>query len=334
VFSGDPFAWVLEPDAGNPGVRYFALRDLFELPESDPAVAAARADVMSSGPVPHILDAQREDGSWLGPGRNYSPKYRATTWQLYFLAELGADPDDDRVRRACDYVLDHVVAKVGAFSVSDPPVTSSALMCFGGNMLWALGQLGFGDDARVRRALDWTAAAVSADGEFEYLESGTSGPCFECSVNEHQPCGWGAAKVMRALTCLPSELRSPEVKSAIDTGAEFLLAYHPESAGYPYTKRVSSTWFKFGFPLSYWSDIIEVVHVVAAAGHGRDPRLADAIDLVLSKQNGNARWTMENSLNGKMWCDIETKGEASKWVTLRALRALKLAAHGPPEHVD
>jgi hypothetical protein len=32
---------------------------------------------------------------------------------------------------------------------------------------------------------------------------------------------------------------------------------------------------------------------------------------------------MENSLNGKMWVDIEEKKKPSKWVTLRALRALK-----------
>jgi hypothetical protein len=32
---------------------------------------------------------------------------------------------------------------------------------------------------------------------------------------------------------------------------------------------------------------------------------------------------LANSLNGKMWIDIEKKGKPSKWVTLRALRLLK-----------
>jgi len=32
---------------------------------------------------------------------------------------------------------------------------------------------------------------------------------------------------------------------------------------------------------------------------------------------------MENSLNGKMWADIEEKGLPSKWITLRVLRMLK-----------
>jgi hypothetical protein len=34
---------------------------------------------------------------------------------------------------------------------------------------------------------------------------------------------------------------------------------------------------------------------------------------------------MEHSFNGKMWIDIEEKGEPSKWITLRALRVLKTA---------
>jgi len=48
------------------------------------------------------------------------------------------------------------------------------------------------------------------------------------------------------------------MERAIEVGAEFLLSRDPAVADYPYTKRVSSTWFKFGFPLSYWSDVLEV----------------------------------------------------------------------------
>ena len=34
------------------------------------------------------------------------------------------------------------------------------------------------------------------------------------------------------------------------------------------------------------------------------------------------RWTLRNSLNGKMIADVETKGQPSKWLTLRALQVL------------
>ncbi|MBI3761879.1 MAG: nitrogen fixation protein NifH, partial [Chloroflexi bacterium] len=82
-------------------------------------------------------------------------------------------------------------------------------------------------------------------------------------------------------------------------------------------------WFKFGFPLSYTSDVLEALLALTEAGYGRDPRLKNAIELALSKRDADGRWALKHSLNGKMWADIEVKGKPSKWVTLRAMRVLK-----------
>ena len=81
--------WLLEPS--NPSVRYFALRHLLDRPEDDAEVQAARHVIMTSEPVQNILSAQDAEGYWGKPGKGYSPKYRATSWQLLFLAELGAE---------------------------------------------------------------------------------------------------------------------------------------------------------------------------------------------------------------------------------------------------
>ena len=96
--NGDSLSWLLESDEVNPGVRYFALRDLLDRPETDPEVIQARRAVMATGPVPVILNAQSPEGYWVKPGGGYSPKYRGTVWQIIFLAELGAAPTDERVR--------------------------------------------------------------------------------------------------------------------------------------------------------------------------------------------------------------------------------------------
>jgi hypothetical protein len=327
VLNDDPTPWLLEPDPDNPGVRYFALRDLLDQPEQAPEVQAARAAIMTTGPVPAILDAQYPDGYWVKPGGGYSPKYRSTVWQILFLAELGADPSDGRVRRGCEYLLDHSVASNGAFSARQKPVPSACVHCLNGNMVHALLRLGYAADPRVQTALDWQARAITGEEQFRYLKSGTSGPGFACSVNLGQPCAWGANKAMRALLAVPPEQRTPVVEHAVRVGAKFLLSRDPAVADYPYTERVSSTWFKFGFPLSYWSDVLETVAVLVELGYGGDPRLAGALQLVLSKQDGQGRWKMENALNGKMWVDVEQKGQPSKWVTLRALRVLKRVAH-------
>ena len=323
VLNDDPLPWLLEPDPNNPGVRYFALRDLLDRPEDDPEVQAARAAIMKTGPVPAILDAQYPDGYWVKPGGGYSPKYRSTVWQIIFLAELGTDPADERVRRGCEYLLSHSIASNGAFSAYQKPVPSGSVLCLNGNLLYALQRLGYADDSRVQTALDWLARAITGEGGFRHLRSGTCGPGFACSVNEGQPCAWGANKAMKALLAVPAEQRNPAMQRAIEVGAQFLLSRDPAVADYPYTKQVSSTWFKFGFPLTYWSDVLETTAVLVELGYGHDPQLANALQFILSKQDAQGRWKLENALSGKMWADIEEKGQPSKWVTLRALRVLK-----------
>jgi hypothetical protein len=321
----DPLPWLLEPDLANPGVRYFALRELLDRLEDAPEVGEARAAIKATGPVLAILDAQYPEGYWVKPGGGYSPKYRSTVWQIIVLAELGAEPADERVRRGCEYLLNHSIAANGAFSAYQKPVPSGSVHCLNGNLLYALLRLGYADDPRVQTALDWQARAITGEG-IQYLKSGTNGPGFACSVNEGQPCAWGATKAMKALIAVPPDQRTPVMQRAIEAGAEFLLSRDPAVADYPYTERVSSTWFKFGFPLSYWSDVLETTAVLVELGYANDRRLANALQLILSKQDAQGRWKLENTLNGKMWADIEQKGKPSKWVTSRALRILKRVA--------
>jgi hypothetical protein len=314
--------WLLERDTQNPGVRYSTLRDLLRRPEDDPDVAEARRQVMASGPVPAILGAQHPDGYWARPGGGYAPSYTGTMWQVIFLAELGADPHDERVRRGCEYLLSHGIASNGGFAMERRPVPSSVAHCLNGDPLHALLRLGFGDDPRVRGALHWLVQAATGEGGIRFYRSGTSGSGFACGYNQRQQCAWGAAKALKALSALPADRRTPAMERAIDAGVDFLLGRDLAKADYPYTDRISRDWFSFGFPLSYRSDILETAMVLADLGYGEDPRLCNAQHFILDKQDDRGRWIMEKSLNGKTWVDIEEKGRPSKWVTLRALRAV------------
>ncbi len=323
LINGDPMPWLLEPDPANPGVRYFALRDLLERPEADPEVTQARAQIMASGPVPAILAAQTPEGYWVKPGNTYSPKYRGLPWQIIFLAELGADPADERVRRGCEYLLENGRAVTGEFAMGRPPTPSGAVICLNGNLIYALLKLGWGEDPRLQAAIDWQVRAINGEGEVRYYRWATAGPGFACGINQGQPCAWGANKALKALSAIPSGQRTPAIQQAIEKGVEFLFSRDPALADYPFTRRVSPTWFKFGFPLSYWSDVLETTAVLSDLGYSGDGRLANAIRLILSKQDARGRWKQENDLNGKMWSDIKQQGRASKWITLRALRVLK-----------
>jgi hypothetical protein len=51
--------------------------------------------------------------------------------------------------------------------------------------------------------------------------------------------------------------------------------------------------------------------------------MQEAVDLVVSKQDNQGRWTLENTFNGRFQVNIEQKGKPSKWITLNALQVLK-----------
>ncbi len=330
---GDPLPWLLEPDHVQPAIRYFALRDLLDRGTDDSEVQEAHATVMATGSVPAILAAQKPEGYWVKPGPGYE-RYIGTTAQVTFLAQLGADGSDPRVQAACEYVLSHYIASHGGISGTGAP--SNFVHCHAGNLEAALIDLGWLDDLRLQRALEWHARAVTghevasqdAKGTTEkYYKSGTTGPGFACAVNVGLPCGWGAIKALLAFSKVPSRFRTPLIEKALRQGVEFLFSRDPAIADYPFGmgSKPSGNWFKFGYPMSYVADVLQNLEVLAALGHGQDTRLANALNLVESKQDGQGRWSLEYTLNGKMWVDIETKGKPSKWITLRALRVLKAA---------
>lgn len=320
--------WLLEPDKANPGVRFFALRDLLERPASDPDLIAARRVVMTTGPVPRILKAQTAEGWWEKPGPGYASKYRGTVWQLIQLERLGADPEDERVQMACTYVVEHAQASNGGFSASgvirsDTPPPSYAIHCLNGNLLAALIAFGWVQDERVQRSIHWQALSITGeDSGLTYYKSGTTGPGFQCGSNHGLPCAWGANKAIRALLMLPDDQRTPEVERALAVGAEFLLSHDPAISDYPYYNTKSPKWQRFGLPLSYWSDVIETLENLTGLGYGHDERLDNAFEFVLDKRDGQGRWHLEDKLNRNTWASVETIGAPSKWVTMRALTVL------------
>jgi hypothetical protein len=327
--NGDPIPWLLEPD--NPPVRFFALRDLLDRPLNDPELIEARSAIMHYAPIQASLDAQYPAGYWVKPGAGYSPKYRSTVWQIIFLEQMGADGSDPRVCRGCEYVLSHTQTPNGGFGVSGsgrlkPPPPSRVLHCLNGNLVRALLGLGWAGDERLEQAIQWQAAAIVGIKAVQYYRSGTAGPMFACAINGGEPCAWGAIKALRGLARVDPNQRSSLVAKAIDVGLNFLLSRDPLDADYPSADgRVSSSWFKLGFPSGYVADILQNLEVLTDLGYAQDTRLQSALDWLLDQQDDQGRWRNQYAYSGKMWLDVEAQGQPSKWVTLRALRVLRAA---------
>lgn len=327
--NGDSVSWLLEPE--NPGVRYLALRDLLDTPYNDAELVSVRKDAHTKGPIAAILDKMQPEGYWAKPGPGYTTKYRSTDWSLIMLAQLGAlVNEDERIKLACTYLLNKALAPGGQFSVYGTP--SSTIDCLQGNLCWALLEMGY-DDPRLELAFEWMARTVTGEGmaprndkeaERRYYAY-KCGPLFACGPNYAQPCAWGATKVMLAFGKLPEAQRTPLIKNAIQDGVDFFFSIDPVKADWPTRlgDKPSGNWWKFGFPVFYITDLLQVVEALVALDYGTDPHLANAIELIRKKQDEQGKWLLEYDYTGKTWVNFGEKKIPNKWVTLRALRVLK-----------
>jgi hypothetical protein len=334
ILKADPTDWLLEPD--DPGVRYLALRDLVKADTAE--LATAKKGAHTSGPIAAVLSKMDKGGFWVKPGAGYSPMYTGTVWAVILLAQLGATIDmDERIVTACAYILDHSLTKYGHFTTKGSP--SSTLVCLQGNLCWSLLELGC-TDPRLDKAYELMSRIVTGEGiapmtdktaPLRYYAGDLCGPGYACGGTYRKPCAWGAVKVMLAFGKLPVEKRTPPMNRAIKTGVDFLFSKDPAKADYPIGKsrkptgKPSGNWWKFGFPNFMVSDILQNAEALARLGYGKDPRLANALQLILDKQDSQGRWLMEKDYTGKTWGDFGPKKQPNKWVTLRAMRVLKQA---------
>jgi hypothetical protein len=322
VLKADPTEWLLEPS--DPSVLLWALRDLLDRKESDPEVEAARVNVMKSPLVRCVLEAQSPEGHWVSRDDMYLPKYRATTHSLLILAELGVSRTP-AIERGLEHIFEfqrdsgHFLTKLPKTSRGRAsPVKDGC--CLDGNVLYYMIYFGLLRDPRVGRLIDFIADYHSAE------DGGWRCRAYPINPDRVFPknCYMGAMKVLRALARIPTEDRSGEVNEIIEVEAENIL----ENGIYWYlrnpdgTRKEKAGWKRFGFPLFYQSDVLEALDTLTSLGL-RDERMQGAVDLVLESQRSDGTWLLRDSFNGKMWCDIDVKGEPSKWITLRAMRVLR-----------
>lgn len=334
-----PLEWLLEES--NPSVRYFTLRDLLDKGEEKPQVIATKAAISNSRPIAKILAKQHSKGYWEEPYSPYHPKYKSSYWQIMTLAQLGMDRSNDRVRRACEFIFQFQLEEGGFSSHTlkgvlkgydllqkkgkklPPPaewasanVHEHQYSCLTGNMVVALIRIGYGNDARVKRALQWFIDVQNVDG-------GWLCPYWKAHIRDTHGCFYGTICPLEAFSEVPRVEWTRDMKQTIERGAEFLLMHRLFKADHHDYKIINKYWLQLGFPWYYGYNILRRVDVLTKLGYVSDERLDDAVEVLLQKRLKDGTWTLESTPAGRMQTNLETKGKPSKWITMIALRVLK-----------
>jgi len=316
--------WLLEED--NPSVRFFTLTSLMGKSSTDPEVKKAGKNIMCQGVVKEILNKQNDDGSWGDPDRFYRDKYKGAAWTLLILSEMAADPEDRRVKNACEFILKSSQdPDGGGFSFDRSAkmgtgIPSGVVPCLTGNMVYALIKLGYLEDPRVQRAIEWITTNQRADDSDGEAPAGKIYERYKMCWGSHS-CHMGVAKAFKALAAIPAEKRNKEINCKIDEIAEYFLKHHIYKKSHNLDEISRPGWLKLGFPLMYQTDILELLGIFTDLKI-KDTRLKDALEIIKGKEMKAGKWKLENSFNGRMLVSIEKKGAPSKWITLKALKVL------------
>lgn len=314
--------WLLGDD--DPSVRYWTLVDLLDKHQTDQEVLATQEQTMRSICVRSIMDKMKPEGYWEKPDDIYNPKYTATTHNLLILAELGV-PRNQAIEKAIEHVF-RFQRRSGHFLI-DLPKTEKGYestvkdgCCIDGNILYYLIHFGYLEDPRVQQL-------ISFQEEYYSKEDG-GWKCRAYPINSlgifPANCYMGRVKMLKALASIPGKSRSKAIRNIVQKEIEVILdnqvyRYLKETDG---SRKEKAGWKRFGFPIFYQSDVLEVMDTLTKLGV-RDERMNESIRLIESLRADDGTWVMKNSFNGKMICDIEGKGRPSKWITLRARRVLK-----------
>jgi hypothetical protein len=304
--------WLLDSD---PAIRWQVLRDLADAPAD--VVAAERARVATEGWGARLLALQGDDGQWAGgacfPARslnwreqNNGQPWTATLPTLQLLSDFGVDPSEERVRRAVARVAEHCRwehAGQPFFSGEVEPCINGRTVTLGTYFQQDVGQV----VARlVGEQLDdggWNCEA----------ENGSVRSSFATTIN-----------VLEGLLAYERVIGGfPELIAARRRGQEYLLErrlFRRKSTG----AIVNPAWLQFSFPARWHYDILRALDYFRSAGDAPDPRLAEAIDVVRSRQQADGTWPLENTHRGQVHFELEDgDGRPSRWNTLRALRVLR-----------
>jgi hypothetical protein len=308
--------WLLDSD---PSLRWQVMQDVIGAPADE--VAAERARIATEGFGARLLALQGADGRWGGAAWNRG--WNSTMHVLLLLRDMGLDPTCDQARRAVGLVRDRVTWQgCGPTECDDNPFFAGELEpCINGQV-GAVGAY-FGQD--VRGIVDRLLGEQLTDGGWNCeAENGSTRSSFNTTI-----C------VLEAL--LEYELLiggSPQVTKSRLHGQEYLLERHlfrRLSTGEVILldRKSNAAWTSFAFPMWWHYDVLRGLEYLRHAGVAPDERVAEAIDLVLSKRDGDGRWSLETRYPGTMPIEIdEGEGRPNRWITLRALRVLKWYAAG------
>lgn len=315
-----PIDWFLN---GPPWIEYRTRVDLLDQPQDTPEVQQNREAMLDH---PQVIQLIEELVDWPGPILKSHKSAGHVLHKLVFVADLGLRKDDESITHVIDRIQSHHSAE-GPFQVLvniNPKYGGTGtdqlvwMLCDAPLVLYALIKLGLDDDHAVRKAAEHLSRLVRENGW----------PCavapelgkFRGPGRKSDPCPYANLLMLKLLSQFPEFHDSPSVEIGVET---LLSLWEQRRERRPYLFAMGSGFAKLKTPL-IWYDVLHVTDVLTQIPRARkDSRLAEMVDLVLSKAGEDGRFTSESVWRDWKDWDFGQKREPSMWTSLIAHRILK-----------
>ena len=280
-----------------PWTRYRALLDLEHRAPDDVGVVEARTRMLASAEVRVLLDRA---AAWPGyPLKRHNdaahPLYSIST-----LADFGLDRDIPSVAELGDAILAgfdgdqfETLLWLPRFLTkeSEDAERRAWMLCDSPTLLYALLAFGYGDDRRVRRAVDVVAGLTEDNGW--RCRASTSLPRFSGPGRRHDTCPLATTISLKALSQVPEMVASPTI------GTDF------RKLKYPFV----------------WYDILHVADVLSRFPRALDDtRFREMVSEIERQADPEGRYTATSMYRAWKGWSFSDKTNASAWLTMIVLR--------------
>lgn len=312
-------SWLLRSP---PWVQYRTRMDLLGQTENSSEVQAAREAMLAH---PQIQDLVSELQEWPGQILKSHKDAKHPLHKLTFLADLGLRSSDVGVHRIVDRILEHQSSE-GPFQVLvNIPARYGGtgedqwawMLCDAPLLIYALVKLGYGEDPRVKAAVDHVIGLIRDNGWFCSVSPDLGK--FRGPGSKGDPCPYANLVMLKVLSQL-TEFADHEV---CRIGAGTLLnLWEQRKVRRPYLFAMGTGFAKLKAHL-IWYDILHVLDVLTQYSWLKeDDRLQEMVEIVRLKADEHGRFTPESIWRAWKDWDFGQKREPSAWLTLLVKRML------------
>jgi hypothetical protein len=296
-------AWLLEGDVS---VQYQVHRDLFATEKPH-----LRDQIAIEGWGAQFLSFRKREGHW--GQRFYQPKWTSTHYTISDLKNLAISPNNKEIRQSLALIIqklkgpDGGIYPIGAEKKSD--------VCLNGMFLNYASYFGTDED-NLKSIIDFLLSEHMKDGGFN------------CDSNRKTVIHSSMHSTISVLegfleyTKNGNRYRLKEIQESAAKARRFLLQhklFRSDRTGEIIDKKM----LMLSYPSRWRYDILRALDYFRLAGVMYDPRMDDAIDVLLKKRRADKKWPVQARHPGQTHFEMENVGKPSRWNTLRALRVLK-----------